>query len=300
MKLRFVICAAVGALSLYLTPLVNAQCTLSSETMVANGANVCIGYDQPEYRNPDIKLGTSVLAPYQGYLGASQIPGDTDATFVNDDYLDATPAGRSTSNPAGTLWNTISYNVTYLASASGWTVASANLKYASTIGQVGYAQIANLAFNELENSGFGEGTHFQAGTFIDGVNISGDTGRDVLTSIDEAIYYIALQGTSHDSHVGSIYKIDGMALSALADSLIGAVKTNITAANASASLDSDIDNVSGALWVFTPTNSANLEEWTFVTTPEGGSALAYLILALGGCLAAAFFARRQASMGNLV
>jgi len=142
-------------------------------------------------------------------------------------------------------------------------------RFGSTIGVAGYAEVANLVTQMLS---------------------TGNSQQQA--DLSAAIWWITSGGTK----VGSTYTFSGVALDANAASLLSAVLST-SSSTLLAALAKDTN-----LWILTPTagqggsNGSPQEMW--VSTPEGGAAILYLLLAAGSCLGAMSFSARNRSEGR--
>lgn len=280
-----------------------AQACPSGLPNAANGqSNVCVSFLGPQYTNPNnghaaITFGSRAVGPYIGsYNQITPVQ-----QYINDDYLDPMPA-------SGTSWRTTTYSAAYVG--NNFSTISGTLKYGAQIGIQGYAQLADLAtwMLDLNDTNYNDTVNQGHMTVINGVNVTGDKVSLVEQALNVAMFFLTSGTRAHTDGTGGSYYIGTSqtstdTLTALEKSLVLAEQSTFNSQTAAQNgLNSTFDD---RTWVFTPTgntnNSTKLEYWTLVTaTPEGGAALAYLLLALGACFVSAYAKRRQAMAQKLV
>ena len=149
------------------------------------------------------------------------------------------------------------------------TLTASNItatRFGSTIGVNGYAEVANLVTQMLST-----GNQQQQG------------------DLSAAIWWITSGGTKS----GNTYTFNGVTLDANAAALLSAV-LNTSSSTLLAALAKDTN-----LWILTPTagqggsNGSPHEMW--MSTPEGGAAYLYLLLAAISCFGAMSFSARKRS-----
>lgn len=152
------------------------------------------------------------------------------------------------------------------------TLTAANIddvRFGSAIGVTGYAEVADLVSQMLSTG-----------------------NKQQQADISSAIWWI----TSGGAKSGSTYSFNGVTLDANAVALLTAV-LNTSSSTLLAALAQDTN-----LWILTPTagqggaNGSPQEMW--MTTPEGGAALLYLLLAAGCCFGAMTFGAGNRSEGR--
>ena len=215
------------------------------------------------------------MGPYSGFIetGSPSSPNVNAETFVSDDFVDKTPSLFGS-------WSTTTYNAAYLA--ENWSTVGSTTKYGSSIGIVGYAQIANLVVAMLNNN---PSSVQPAGATVDGVNVSGTSQATLEVALSEAIYFLTNGKTTTSGGVTTYYigstklgTSTGGVSTTLAISLINAVKGLIgNSTQAASALESRTDS---QVWVFVPGSGTNPEFWGLFPTavPEGGVLLAYLLV----------------------
>jgi hypothetical protein len=162
----------------------------------------------------------------------------------------------------GETWNATAINTSQLN-----TTNLLQTQFGATIGMVGYAEVASLV-NEIFTLNNGSAT-FDGRTGVTGTDLS------------EAIWYIT-------TPIISGMSANATALVAYVESLFG----SDTTAQAQAYLNGL------NLWILTPSPDNGPQEFwapgnANITTPEGGSALLYLLLAGGACFGAMAFSSRS-------
>jgi len=195
-----------------------------------------------------------------------------------DPYNGTVTYGGSTFNAGSTIiCDDYSHNV---VNGESWTATGmqastltgsniTDTRFGSTIGVTGYAEVANLVSQMLS---------------------TGNSQQQA--DLSAAIWWITSGGTK----VGSTYSFNGVTLDANAASLLSAVLST-SSSTLLAALAKDTN-----LWILTPTagqggsNGSPQEMW--VSTPEGGAALLYLLLAAGTCFGAISFSSKNRSEGR--
>lgn len=137
-----------------------------------------------------------------------------------------------------------------------------NTRFGSAINLIGYAEVASLVTQML-----------------------GTTNKQQQADLSAAIWWITTGGTK--SGTGT-YSFNGITLNTNAASLLTAVlNTGSTALLAALAKDTN-------LWILTPADGSSAspqEMW--MSVPEGGAALLYLLLAGGCCFGAITFSARK-------
>jgi hypothetical protein len=148
------------------------------------------------------------------------------------------------------------------------TLTSTNVKntmFGSTIGLTGYAEVANLVSQMF-----------------------GTTNHQQQADLSAAIWWITSGGTVKNG----IYSFSGVTLDANAAALLSAVlKTSSSTLLAALAKDT-------SLWILTPTGYGTngqepQEMWATLSTPEGGAAFMFLLLAGTSCFGAMFLKYRS-------
>lgn len=149
------------------------------------------------------------------------------------------------------------------------TLTAANIgetRFGSTIGVTGYAEVANLVTQMLSTSSLQQQADLSA-----------------------ALWWITSGGTKS----GSTYTYSGVTLDANAAALLSAV-LNTSSSSLLAALAKDTN-----LWILTPTagqgGSEGSPQEMWMSTPEGGAAILYLLLAAVSCFGAMSLSTRAQS-----
>lgn len=195
-------------------------------------------------------LQSSTSQPEQAYTGLyyATVDGAANTGIICDDFNHNVTIGET--------WQANAVNTSSLTSTAG-------LEFGSTIGLVGYAEVASLV-SEIFTLNNGSGT-------FDG--ITKVTGTD----LSEAIWDITTSGG-----------ITGISSNAVA--LVSYVKSHFGSDTTAAAL-SYLNSLN--LWILTPNPNNGPQEMWALSVPEGGAAFLYLMLAGLTCFGAMFFRNRS-------
>jgi hypothetical protein len=195
-----------------------------------------------------VVVGDGYADPYNGtasYNGSNINP---NGLIVCDDYNHNVTAGET--------WTATGMQASTLTSGN-----VDNTRFGSSIGLLGYAEVANLVTQLLSTN-----------------------NQQLQADISSAIWWITSGGTK----IGSNYSFDGVSLDANAVALLKAVL-----GTSSSTLLSQLAKDTN-LWIMTPTSGGpNSPQEMWVETPEGGAALMYLLLAALACYGAMFLRNRN-------
>jgi hypothetical protein len=204
--------------------------------------------------------GSTYVAPYELSINGAKLTG-----FICDDY-----AGNISTNLSWTATETLAKNIT--------TSNVDSLAFGSTIGVVGYAEVATIA-EDL----------FTYGGKIGGVSYSD-------TALNSAIWYITADNPSivAFSALGSAAQTLVTELTEeYGGSISGGLETfGTSAADIQAALTSLEHD--GGIYFLTATSGSNIQEGIGDTyAPEGGPAALYLLLGMGCCFGGLVVSRRK-------
>jgi len=273
--------------------------------------------------NNGLTLSSNGVTYTAGKINGTQANGQA-GSFINDDYQYpyAQSPTKTVNLPQNTNWSTTAINASYL----GYNPSEISLtKYGTVVGIEGYASMAALVTNEFLWGGLDGQTiaaldktigacNSTATCNAETVTVFGNTYRSstkanqITQDLNAAIYWFADQGqatkgssvvacTSGPTCVaGQQFKIGGTTLDAAAAKMIETLladygtKNSVTSGQYAAALSQlQGDN---ELWILNGGGS-HPELWTQFSIPEGGAALAYLLMALCACFGAVVLARRQ-------
>jgi hypothetical protein len=203
-----------------------------------------------------VVVGDGYADPYNGTVTYGGSTFNAGSTIICDDYSHNVVNGES--------WTATGMQASTLSGAN-----ITNTRFGSSMGVLGYAEVANLVSQMLS---------------------TGNSQQQA--DLSAAIWWI----TSGGAKVGSSYTFNGVTLDANAASLLSAVLST-SSSTLLAALAKDTN-----LWILTPTagqggsNGSPQEMW--VSTPEGGATLLYLLLAAASCFGAMSFSSRIRTNGR--
>jgi hypothetical protein len=198
-------------------------------------------------------VGDGYADPYNGSVAYNGSSVNPNNLIVCDDYKDTVNAGKS--------WPATGMEASTLNSTN-----IMGTMFGSKIGLIGYAEVADLVSQMF-----------------------GTTNHQQQADLSAALWWITSGGTVTKN---GMYTFAGVTLDANAAALLSAVlKTSSSTLLAALAKDT-------SLWILTPTgNGTNgqqpQEMWATLSTPEGGAAFMFLLLAGASCFGAMFFKYRS-------